>query len=155
MGGRTNAPANVAAKRNVTYRANHAAIRDAYLDMLREKGRKPTLEEIASASNLSIQTVHKHLKELEFVPRQHELRILTDDVIIAVYQGAVKGNGALARLWFELMEGWSPQLRLSGGDSEGLTSVLIIPHNNRDSLQAIGAITDVEWEEIEQEVKSQ
>lgn len=152
--GKTRLP-NADTVRNRTYRANHAAIHDAYIKLITKQKRKPTLEEVSQVCGLSVNTVNKHLQELEFVPAAHELRVLTDDIILAVYSGAMGGSAGMARLWFELMESWSPKLRLANADGENIaSSVMLIPHNHRDNLPGMGLISDVEWEDIENHISA-
>lgn len=98
-------------KQREDFEFNQANIRDAYLKILEAKqGRKPTNKEIAEKTGLSIPTVRKHLKEMNArgfdVDEVDNLRILSDDVKLAIYQQAVDGNVPAMKLWLQVVEGW-------------------------------------------------
>lgn len=150
----------MAAQKNKKWRENHATINKAYRDLITEHGRKPTLEQVAQKTNLSVNTIHKHLKTLEFVPSDHELRILNDDVLLAIFEGVVTDrNPAMARLWVQI---FNPELLMQRlGDAAGgvlrEAAVLILPHNGRDDLaEREGAdyqvLPETIWIEAEKEV---
>mgnify|MGYP001323089641 CR=1 FL=1 len=87
---------------------NNQKIREAFIVILKRKqGRKPTIEELAKEANLSAIAVRGHLKKLKFESQGSMWKVLTEDVIIAVYKSAMKGNTASQKLWFQLIEGWT------------------------------------------------
>lgn len=75
---------------------------------IRANGHIPTIKEIADEVNLTEATVSKHMKGLKFAPQKHRLRLLTDDVLAAIYSSATEGKVPAQRLWLEVMEGWAP-----------------------------------------------
>jgi hypothetical protein len=93
-------------RKNITWEANHAAIRDAYVRLIGDLKRRPTTDELAQMTTLSPATIQNHLKKLKFEPIAHPLRVLTDDVLISIHASAVDGNAASQKLWMQVMEGW-------------------------------------------------
>ena len=75
--------------------------------MIQNLGRKPTYQEVADDCRLSRNTVDKHIKSLKFDGLKHPLRILTDDVILAIAATARAGSSASQKLWMQIMEGWT------------------------------------------------
>ena len=93
-------------RKYATWEANHAAVRDAYVRLIGDLKRRPTTDEVAQMSTLSYDAVRKHLKEIKFEPIAHPLKVLSDDVLLAVFDSAKAGNAASQKLWFQVMEGW-------------------------------------------------
>lgn len=91
---------------------NAAAIRTAFLKIVNDKGRKPTFEELAAATGLHKATVSRHVQRLKFVPESSVYRVLSDDVILAIYQGAVKGSSRDKKLWLQLFEGFAEKTEI-------------------------------------------
>jgi len=92
---------------NITWDLNHTIIRDSYVKLIRTTKRKPTFAEVSKDCKLSIPTIQKHLHTLVFELRKHPLRILTDDVLLAIVNSARKGSTGSQKLWMQLTEGWS------------------------------------------------
>lgn len=147
--------------RNTTWRKNHAAIHEAYLALIPLHNRVPTLKEVQEwllaykKLKMSQNSISKHLQELKFVPEEHDLRILNDSVLIAIANHAIAGNSGMAKLWVQI---FNPELlaqRFANADGSNLNSVMLIPTNNRDALPGMNVepFTDVEWQELEDEVK--
>lgn len=125
------------AKRNKGWEDNHAAITEAFLKLVGLKKRRPTLEEvrdeikrkadpgeIKTVKTLGIDTICKHLQELEFEPTAHPLRIFTDQVILAIARSAIKGSSASQKLFMQVMEGWR-----EGQELTGAGGVPLVPTN--------------------------
>ena len=93
-------------RRNNNWETNHAVIRDAYVRLIQTLTRRPTIDEVCQMCGLCSKTVGNHIKKLKFEPIAHPLRVLTDDVLIAVANAAKDGNAASQKLWFQVMEGW-------------------------------------------------
>ncbi len=93
-------------KRRKHWDTNHKLIKDAYLLIVKEEGRAPTMTEVSKRVNLSYKTVDRHMKELKFDPLQHPARILTEEVLLAIAKSAQKGRSASQKLWMQLVEGW-------------------------------------------------
>lgn len=97
--------------RKSDFAANNAIIRESFIAVLkRNKGLRPSVDELSSETGLSGSTIKKHLKELDFKDLMSEnacFKLLTDDVVLAVYRTAIKGNPSAQKLWFQVVEGWS------------------------------------------------
>lgn len=103
--------------RNVTWEYNHTIIRDSYVNLIKSLKRKPTYPEVSEDTKLSENTVKKHIDKLKFDLQKHPLRILSDDVLIAIAKAAIDGNTQSQKLWMQLCEGWSEkQIREYQGD---------------------------------------
>lgn len=93
--------------KNITWDLNHSIIRDSYVKLIKELKRKPTYDEVSKETNLSINTIKKHIDELKFEPLKHPLRVLSEDVLISIANSAKKGSAASQKLWMQICEGWS------------------------------------------------
>lgn len=110
------------------YEFNHRKIRIAYVDLIKNHGRCPTIGEVAQYSSLSFSTCQRHLENISFETEQHPLRVLTEDVLLAIYQSALEGGAAAQKLWMQLMEGWSEKTILdhqSKGERIGDVNVMV------------------------------
>lgn len=88
---------------------NREAVRRAFLNALKQtNGRRPTVKELSEASGLSSKTIISHLETIDIRGvADPSFKILSDDVILAVYRSAMKGNPTSAKLWFQLVHGWT------------------------------------------------
>jgi hypothetical protein len=86
----------------------HANIILAYTALIESLNgkRTPTSREVAEFCELSLSTVKNHLSQISFKPLEHPLRILTDAVIMNIYESS-RNNAASQKLWMQLMEGFS------------------------------------------------
>jgi hypothetical protein len=101
--------------------ANSGLIRNAYIEILKEKkGKRPTVADLCGKTGLASTSVKKHLKSLSFKELSEDValwRVLTDDVILAIYRSAVqKLNPQAQKLWMQVVEGWNEksETKLSG-----------------------------------------
>lgn len=92
--------------KNITWQKNQALIQNAYIKLIKNLKRCPTILEVSGEVNLSIKAINNHIKEMKFKPLQNSLRALTPDVIKSIYETALKGSPASQKLWVQLMEGW-------------------------------------------------
>lgn len=99
-------------KRNITWNKNQELIQQAYIKLIMELKRCPTIREVSEDIDLSILTIKKHIKELKFEPAESPLRSLTPDVLASIYNSSIKGNAASQRLWMMIMEGWTEKTSL-------------------------------------------
>lgn len=123
------------ARKNRTWRANHAAILQFYQEYIDEHSRKPTLEEVAEGTELSVVTVHKHTAELFYGLQTTELKILTESVLVSVFKEIQKRPTApLARLFLEVVAGWVPESKVkhSADDGSEIAGLIVVPSNDRD-----------------------
>ncbi len=86
------------------YVLNKIKIMDALNRILKTKGRKPTTKEIANECGLGIRTVIRHLSEYDKAGGLSNFKILTNKVIISLYEKAQEGRAQEVKLWMELVE---------------------------------------------------
>lgn len=89
---------------------NRYAIAKAVRGYIRQEGCLPTVRHLAEALGLSESTISKHLKSINLESSKAKLRVLTEDVLLAVYEGAMAGKTPAQRLWMEVVEDWSPAM---------------------------------------------
>jgi hypothetical protein len=93
--------------KNQLWENNHAQITWAISVLMQEYGRIPTKTEIATKTELSRQTIHKHLNEYVNHPLYLEeietFRFMTSKVLAKVFQFAVNGDTGAAKLYFNVM----------------------------------------------------
>jgi len=104
-------------KKNITWEANQKLLQETYVRLLQSLKRCPTIAEITKETKLSRKTIQLHIKELNFEPVEHPLRVLTNDVIASIYGSSRKGSSASQKLWMQIMEGWREKTDInhSGG----------------------------------------
>lgn len=100
------------AKKRSDWEKNHEAIRDAYVAGIKMLGKKPTITYISKELNINWNTVWRHLEDIENDLRKSPLRVLTEDIILAVARAAQGGNPQSQKLWFQIMEGWTEKTNL-------------------------------------------
>lgn len=93
--------------KNQLWEYNHNQITWAISTLMQEYGRMPTKTEIANKTELSRQTVHKHLKEYathpQFLGQIEQFKFMTSKVLAKVFQSAVNGDTVAAKLYFNVM----------------------------------------------------
>ena len=93
--------------KNQLWERNHMKITAAISNLMLEYHRMPMKNEIASEAKLSRQTVHKHLKEYAshpaFKEQTEEFRFVTSSLLARVYNYALAGDMAAAKLYFTVM----------------------------------------------------
>ena len=124
--------------------ANHKVIKEAFLKLLKDKAKAPTIKELAEVTGLSYQAVKAHIKTLKFDTEDSPYRVLSAEVFEAIYKRAIgyeeddlhfssyKGDVTATpykkkiipevsaqKLWVQLVEGWSEKTSTditSGGE---------------------------------------
>jgi len=97
---------------------NQSLLADAFGKLVKMNGKKPTIRELMKFTQLSVNTIRRHLKILEKTEMKEKwssFRILTEQVILAQARNAMsmaKGSAQSAKLFLELVEGWSPGMKL-------------------------------------------
>ena len=86
---------------------NHEAIKNCYIEYIRLNHKMPTMTYVAKELNVNWSTIDRHIKDLKFTPEEHPLRVLSDEVILAIAATARKGNPQSQKLWFQVMENWA------------------------------------------------
>ncbi|WP_223558347.1 hypothetical protein [Chryseobacterium lathyri] len=91
--------------RNEIWEHNHINIMWAITSHIKENGRMPTKTEIASKTELSRQTIHKHLANYKNSPYyaefQQQFHIMQSKVMTTVFQYAINGDMKAAKLYLE------------------------------------------------------
>ncbi len=93
--------------RNIIWESNHNTITSTISGLMQDYGRMPTASEIAIKSELSRQTVTKHLKEYAKQPQYNEIveqfKFMTSKVLAKVFKFAVNGDMSAAKLYFNVV----------------------------------------------------
>lgn len=93
--------------KNDLWESNHNRITFAISTLMQEYGRMPSKSEIATKTELSRQTIHKHLKEYTnhplYLQQIEQFRFMTSKVLAKVFQFAVNGDTGAAKLYFNVM----------------------------------------------------
>jgi hypothetical protein len=89
--------------KNYQWEFNHNQITWAISTLMQEYGRMPTKTELAVKTELSRQTIHKHLKEYtqhpEYISQIEQFKFLTNKVLARVFYFAVNGDMKAAKLY--------------------------------------------------------
>lgn len=119
--------------KNEIWEHNHINIMWAISSFIRENSRMPTKTEIATKTELSRQTVHKHLKEYKsssyYAEFQQQFSIMQSKVMTTIFQYAVNGDMRAAKLYLESI-GAMKNSPLVGIGSNVNNSTLIQNQNN-------------------------
>lgn len=93
--------------KNQLWEINHTNITCAISNLMQEYGRMPSKTEIATRTELSRQTIHKHLKEYkthsQYLIQNEQFAFMTDKVLAKVFQFAVNGDIGAAKLFFNIV----------------------------------------------------
>jgi len=93
--------------KNQLWEFNHNQITWAISTLLQEYGRMPSKTEIATKTDLSRQTVHKHFKEYAtnplYLEQIEQFRFMSSKVLAKVFYFAVNGDIGAAKLYFNVM----------------------------------------------------
>jgi len=93
--------------KNQVWENNHNTITWAISTLIQEYGRMPSKSEIAIKTELSRQTVHKHLKEYmshpQYLEQIEQFKFMTSKVLAKVFQFAVNGDTGAAKLYFNVI----------------------------------------------------
>jgi len=98
--------------RNKTWTENHLAIKNAYLDLVKENKKAPTIREVAAKSGLSNLTIQRHINELKFEPSMMVERVLTKEVVLSLFQATQKKSVRAIEAWFRVIEGHSDKIEV-------------------------------------------
>ena len=101
--------------RNKTWQINQALIQNAYISLTKKFNRCPTLREISEEVSLSINTLEKHIQNMDFDYIKSNFRALTPDVIMAIVNSARRGNAANAKLFMQIIENWREGIDVTTG----------------------------------------
>lgn len=102
--------------KNQLWESNHIQITWAISTLMQEYGRMPSKTEIATKTELSRQTIHKHLSEYahhpQFLEQQEQFNFMCSKVLARVFYFAVNGDMAAAKLFlnFQMQINKKPQV---------------------------------------------
>ena len=93
--------------KNQLWENNHVEITCAISNLMQECGRMPTVTQIANKTDLSRQTIHKHLKEYtnhpQFIEQMEQFKFMSSKVLAKVFKFAVNGDMRAAKLYLSAM----------------------------------------------------
>lgn len=93
--------------KNQLWENNHNSITWAISTLMQEYGRMPSKAEIATKTELSRQTVHKHFKDYsnhpQYLIQNEQFKFMTNKVLARVFYYAVNGDMAAAKLYLNSM----------------------------------------------------
>lgn len=93
--------------KNQLWENNHRLITWAITALMQEYGRMPSKTEIAEKTELSRQTVHKHIKEYsthpQYLIQNEQFKFMKNKVLARVFHYAVNGDMAAAKLYLNSM----------------------------------------------------
>lgn len=124
--------------KNQLWESNHIKITWAISAFMQDYGRMPTKTEIADKTELSRQTVHKHLKEYTnhplYLGQIEQFRFMTSKVLAKVFQFAINGDTAAAKLYFNIM----------GYSNNGQAPINTLVQNQNNYIQINGTVLSQE-----------
>ena len=94
-------------KNKIKFNMTHAMIKEALFNLSKE-GTYPTMSAIASQIGVDIKTVQRHMEQFKFEEVCETYKVLTPNVMRAVYKSAAKGSVPAQRLWLEVVEKFRP-----------------------------------------------
>ena len=132
-------------KRKSTWEKNHLIIQDAYVTLFKSLKKPPSNPQIAKECGLSIPTVQKHFKDLKLDSITPQLKARANRVLHGLANKAEKGDASSAKLFFQLVFGWSEKTGIDlTADIKTESAVFIAP----DTYKSVE-----EWEEKQKEKK--
>lgn len=124
--------------KNQLWESNHNKITAAISVLIEEYGRMPSKVEIAKKTELSRQTIHKHLKEYKthplFLGQMEQFRFMSSKLLAKVFQYAINGDIAAAKLYFSVI-GYS-----NAGQQQNSTMI----QNQNNYIQINGTVLSQE-----------
>lgn len=106
------ARAGISLDRRRQWVANHVIIQDAYFGFLSEHKRMPTLGELEQLTGLGDRAIRNHLEEFDKEALLDRTRIFSERVLTALAAKAASGNVAAIKLYWEIVNNWSPTTRI-------------------------------------------
>lgn len=131
--------------KNQLWEVNHSSIVWAISALINEYGRMPSKTEIANKTELSRQTVHKHLKEYRSNPlhqqHQEQFQFMQSKVLARVFQFAVNGDIKACRLYLEYTGALKNTSSANNGNSINNNTLI---QNQNNYIQIGGTILNQE-----------
>lgn len=129
--------------RNEVWENNHLSIIWAISTLIQENGRMPTKAEISLKTNLSRQTVYKHLKEYRENPFnemfQDQFNFMYPKVLSTVFNHAVNGDMKAAKLYLEFSA-----VNKIGYSGTGMANNNTLVQNQNNYIQINGMVLNQE-----------
>jgi hypothetical protein len=123
--------------KNQLWESNHNQITWAIATLMQEFNRMPSKSEIATKTELSRQTIHKHMAEYAsnplYLQQVEQFRFMTSKVLAKVFRFAINGDIGAAKLYFNVMG-------CLGGQTNNNTSI----KNQNNYIQINGTVIDQE-----------
>jgi hypothetical protein len=88
---------------NKRYFENEALIKAAYMKVLKEQKRMPTLIEVGEMCHISSETVRQHLKDIDINDLIEPFKLMGSNLLQGLTERAEAGDAAAARLFFFLI----------------------------------------------------
>ncbi|CAA7392070.1 hypothetical protein [Chryseobacterium fistulae] len=131
--------------KNQLWELNHNSIIWGISAFINEYGRMPSKTEIATKTELSRQTVHKHLKEYQnnslYLENQQQFQFMQSKVLARVFQFAINGDIKACRLYLECTGGLKNTS--SGNTGSNINNNTLIQNQN-NYIQIGGTILNQE-----------
>ena len=123
--------------KNQLWEGNHNSITYAISTLIQELGRMPSKTEIANKSELSRQTIYKHMADYannpQYLKQIEQFKFMTSKVLAKVFTFAVNGDMGAAKLYFNV-------LGCLGGQPNNNTSI----QNQNNYIQINGTVLSQE-----------
>ncbi|HYX08431.1 MAG TPA: hypothetical protein VE912_17000 [Bacteroidales bacterium] len=103
---------------------NNVLVRNAFLEIFNETGRKPKLVELADKTGLHFETIRSHVNELQFTPQSDTMRVLTPDVIASLARQCIGGDVRAIKLWMQILEGWKESSEIDLGFKKSIRDLM-------------------------------
>ena len=120
---------------------NKVSIKNAMLDHIEKNSKAPTIEQLSKVVKLSTKTVERHLKEISLFGEDNIYRILTPDVVKAVYENAISnkvGSHSDRKLWLQVFEGFSERKIITGKDGQPVvTGIQVTIIDKKEALREL------------------
>ena len=100
-------------KKRIDFETNQALITESYVSFLKEKNRRPSYAELSKMTNLSKKTIGRHFKILNIEECIKDLKLLTPNVLLSLYEKTKEGKAAEIKLWMQIIEGWKESQNVS------------------------------------------
>lgn len=101
-------------KSRADYERNRVEIQMAYINFIKRNGRRPWFTELTKETKLHYNTVRKHMLDIQAQDLGNleksnlaDLKILTPEILLGLASKAMKGNSACAKLFLQVVEGWT------------------------------------------------
>lgn len=131
-------------KKRTDYVLNQARILESLRELIERTGRKPTMNEIARKSGVCVRTVKRHMHNYRNENYMKELRILTDDVMIALYQKAKEGRAPEVKLWMQLVENWKETQGINHSGKIKFEKINFVLAESSDKLKERSQVLQIE-----------